>query len=70
MEARSHWWNGHWGRLARRDIFVRVDGNRWYVEDRSGGVDGSSAWFDVPDEDAALDRVRTQIGAAEGWRQL
>jgi hypothetical protein len=32
VETRKHYWNGHWGRLARTDIFVRVDGDMWLVE--------------------------------------
>ncbi len=70
METRSHWWNGRWGGLARRDIYLRVDGDRWYVEDRLGGADGTSGWYDLDDEDRALDRVRTQMGTGDGWRQL
>ncbi len=66
---RAHWWNSKWGRLARRDIYLRVDGDRWYVEDRSGGAEGTCAWYDVTDEDAALERVRAQMSGG-GWRQL
>jgi len=42
MEQRKHWWNGKWGRIARRDIFLRVSGDQWYVESRNGGADGVS----------------------------
>ncbi len=58
------------GRLARRDIYLRVDGDRWYVEDRAGGADGTSAWFDVDNEDAALERVRTLMGTDGRWREI
>jgi len=70
MERRGHWWNGRWGRLGRHDIYLHVDGDRWYVEDRLGGADGSSTWFDLDEEDVALERVRTQMSTGEEWRQL
>lgn len=24
-----HWWNGTWGRLARRDVYIRTEGRSW-----------------------------------------
>ena len=70
METRAHYWNGRWGRLGRRDIYLRVDADRWYVEDRSGGADGDSSWYELDTEDAAVDRVRAQMSAGDGWRRL
>lgn len=32
----EHWWNGSWGRLARRDFYLRRNpvGGQWEVEVR------------------------------------
>jgi hypothetical protein len=42
------------------------------VEYREGGADGKSRWFELPDEDRALDRVRDLITLSkmDGWREL
>ena len=69
MEQRKHWWNSRWGTFARHDIFLRVDGDRWHVEDRWGGADGSSKWSEHYGEDAALDRVRALM-TGDGWREI
>jgi hypothetical protein len=34
-----HWFNGKWGRLARRDVKIFVDVS-WWVEARQGGSEG------------------------------
>jgi len=70
MEQRKHLWNGRWGRLARRDIFLREDGGRWYIEDRRGGAEGTSTWFDYDDEDAALDRIGVLMNTSDGWSEI
>lgn len=44
-----HWWNGNWGRLARRDVYIRTDGSTFELELREGGSDGR-AWKRVYDE--------------------
>ena len=43
MERRKHWWNGTWGRLARRDVYLFEDAGHWWVESREGGADGRAA---------------------------
>ena len=72
MERRKHYWNGRWGRLARMDILVFEDAGTWVVEARDGGADGKSRWFELPDEDHALDCVRDLITLTkmDGWREL
>nr|BFE64547.1 hypothetical protein GCM10020063_090730 [Dactylosporangium thailandense] len=35
-----HWWNGSWGRLNRRDVYVRSDGDQFELELRLGGSEG------------------------------
>jgi len=70
MEQRKHWWNGKWGRLTRKDVYLRVSGDQWYVEERSGGADGVSHFFECANEDAALDVIRAKLGGPDEWREL
>ncbi|MFG2041978.1 hypothetical protein [Dactylosporangium sp. NPDC048998] len=39
-ETVRRWWNGSWGRLNRRDVYVRTDGVSFEVEVRLGGANG------------------------------
>jgi len=70
MEKRKHYWNGRWGRLARHDILVFEDGGQWRVEDRTGGADGRSRWYEFELEDEALDHVRDRLGGQDEWREI
>jgi hypothetical protein len=70
MERRKHWWNGTWGRLARRDVYLYEDGGRWLVESRLGGAEGRSRWYEYDDEQAALECVRGLLAGAGRWREL
>lgn len=71
MEDVERWWNGAWGRLARRDVWLRTDGERWEVEALAGGVEGHShTWefFCEPDARAHLRRLLDD--GRGGWRRL
>ncbi|MEV0731966.1 hypothetical protein [Polymorphospora sp. NPDC050346] len=70
MEQRKHWWNGKWGRLARRDVYLRADGDRWHVEQRAGGADGVPRFYEFDSEDDALDAVRALLDGPGTWREL
>lgn len=70
MEQRKHWWNGKWGRIARKDVFLRVNGDTWHVEARAGGAEGASRFFEFGGEDEALDAVRTMLTGPGTWREL
>jgi hypothetical protein len=70
MERRKFWWNGKWGRVARRDILLYEDGGRWWVERRDGGVEGRSTWSQFASEQAAHDAVRSLTAGAERWREM
>lgn len=70
METRRRWWNGRFGKLARRDIFIRVDGDMWLVELREGGGEGRSRFLDADDEDGALEVARDLMIGSDGWREL
>ena len=70
MEQRKHWWNGKWGRVARKDVYLRVSGDQWYVEQRAGGSDGASHFFEFDNEDAAVDMIRALLNGPDEWREL
>lgn len=70
MEQRKHWWNGKWGRLARRDVFLRTDADSWHVEQRAGGAEGISRFYSYDSEDAAYDAVRGLLDGPGTWREL
>ncbi|MEQ4304787.1 hypothetical protein ABNF97_25975 [Plantactinospora sp. B6F1] len=70
MEQRKHWWNGKWGRLARRDVYLRADADQWHVEQRAGGAEGISRFYEFDSEDAAYDVVRTLLAGPDSWREL
>ena len=70
MEQRKHWWNGKWGRIARKDVYLRVSGDQWYVEQRAGGADGVSHFFEYDSEDSALETVRALLIGPDEWREL
>lgn len=70
MERRKHWWNGVWGKLSRRDVFLYRDGDRWLVEARRGGAEGGSRWFEQDQENAALEDVRRLLVGPGEWREL
>jgi hypothetical protein len=70
MEQRKHWWNGKWGRLGREDIFLRVDGDRWHVERRTGGAEGVSRYIEFDSEDDAYEAIRGLLTGPDQWREL
>ncbi len=70
MYTVGHWWNGTWGRLARRDVYLR-SGQVWQVELRVGGADGRiKRWtFDnEPDARALVDRALAAVDTP--WKEL
>lgn len=70
----ARYWNGRYGRLARRDIWLWADEPRgtWTVEICNGGVDtGLRAEWTYPDEPAARAQVaRCLDTGGDGWREL
>ena len=74
-QRRRHWWNGKWGRLARRDVLLYEDDEtgRWSVEARDGGVEGKSRWWDLarePDATRLVDDLMADPYPGEAWREL
>jgi len=69
-DQRKHWWNGRWGQAARRDVYLRLHGGRWQVEQRAGGGDGVSQFYDVDSREEADDLVRQLLNTDDRWREL
>ena len=69
----ERWWNGTFGRLARRDVWLwRVESGVWVVEIRAGGAESRQhAEWSYPSEAAARDQLRRCIDTGPGaWREL
>ncbi len=67
----ERWWNGSWGRLTRRDIWLRTDDHRWRVEVRQGDAD-ARLWYRWYTDEADARRFVTELkdrGALE-WTDL
>jgi hypothetical protein len=69
VRVEQHWWNGG-ERLARRDVFVRTDGDRWEVEAQMGGPDGRSKVQECPGKASALILADAWRGPRWQWRKL
>ncbi|WP_238005816.1 hypothetical protein KZZ52_41385 [Dactylosporangium sp. AC04546] len=67
----EHWWNGVWGRLARLDVWLRTDGERWDVWVREGGVDsGRNRHTEYDDETSARVALADLLDAHHAWRRM
>src|SRR5262245_7776770 len=72
MELRARWWNGRWGRLARRDIWLKHD-QVWRVEARKGDGDAKIWSHDYPTEHearAAIAAMMKRTGGPGEWQDL
>jgi hypothetical protein len=69
----EHWWNGNFGRLARRDVWLwRSPAEVWTVEICDGGVDsGRRAEWSYPTEhDARRQLARCLNTGGADWKDL
>src|SRR5262245_58684982 len=67
----GHWWNGRWGRLARRDVFVRPADEGGQVELRRGGEGGRSRSRTFASKTEAAGWVLTVLLETDGgWREV
>lgn len=69
-DAPRHWWNGRWGRIARRDVYLRQEGDHCVVEAREGGADGKTRTWHPPTKEDGLLLVEDLLSDQEGWREL
>lgn len=71
-EVAQRWWNGLWGRLSRRDVWL-IRQTRWKVVARAGDTETGKKllWtYDSRDEaDAMVDRL-LRADAVGQWREL
>lgn len=67
----GRWWNGRFGRIARRDIWL-VQTVTWQVMYRIGDAEtGKAGSSDHETEDAARAAVDDLIASGgDGWREL
>ncbi|WP_238018615.1 hypothetical protein KZZ52_49925 [Dactylosporangium sp. AC04546] len=70
MAIVARWWNGRFGRLARRDVWLFESAGRWTVEALEGGVEGRSASWEFNSEAAARTRVDELLVVGDGWRSM
>ena len=69
VRVEHHWWNGD-VRLARRDVYVRTDGDCWEVEAQMGGPSGKSKVQQCPGKASALILADAWRGPRWQWRKL
>lgn len=65
-----HWWNGRWGSVQRRDVYLRTADDQYVVEAREGGAAGTSRRWQPPTEEHALQLVDELLNDQHGWREL
>jgi hypothetical protein len=72
VELRGRWWNGRWGKLARRDIWLKLDVT-WRVEARKGDGDSgvwSHEYNSEEDARAAIAGMMDRTGGPGEWQDL
>jgi len=71
MKIVGRWWNGHYGRMVRRDIWLYTDGRTWRVEARQGDADSKVWRRDYSDERSARELIEaTLLRTGHRWRDL
>lgn len=71
MQFVQRLWNGRYGRMARRDLWLRTDGRTWRVQARQGDGDSKMWQRDYADEGEAramFEAMRKR--GAKAWRDL
>jgi hypothetical protein len=70
MARVSWWWNGKWGRLARRDVEIHHEPESWTVEARQGGPEGEASRWTAPTEAEARTIAQQLMQTDERWRSM
>ena len=70
-ELIERWWNGEFGRLARRDVWL-YRSTTWRVESRESDADSGrgNTWTYDDEEDARAMIRRLLETGGDGWRDL
>lgn len=63
------WWNGKWGHMVRRNIYLRTDDISYEVEASEDAGEGPTRYWVLPDEVTALARVADLMDDDDGWRE-
>jgi hypothetical protein len=71
MQLVQRWWNGRFGRLARRDVWLE-EGTVWQVRARKGDGDSRiKTWtFTNRTEADALVQRLLAVEPVDGWRDI
>lgn len=70
VQTVERWWNGTWGRLARVDVWLRTDGQRWDVWVREGGAEGKNSHREYDEESDARAALAALMDPRFRWRRL
>jgi hypothetical protein len=70
MARVSWWWNGKWGRLARRDVEIHHEPESWTVQARQGGSEGDGKRWAAATEDEARKMAEQLMRTDERWRPM
>nr|WP_239542992.1 hypothetical protein [Micromonospora terminaliae] len=67
----ARWWNGTWGRLTRRDVWLARE-VRWHVVARAGDSEaGNVLRWEFDTEEDARQMVKRLVQADGGhWREM
>jgi hypothetical protein len=70
MELVRRWWNGRFGRLAGRDIWLERE-VIWHVRPATATATAQSRPGPTPKEDGAVTLVERLLGTGgDGWKNL
>ncbi|WP_344075378.1 hypothetical protein [Luedemannella helvata] len=70
VKVRRHWWNGGKTPRARRDVYIRSDGQRWDVLAQIGGPTGRCRVQECPSSSSALIVADAWRGSSDAWREM
>ena len=68
----ERYWNGAWGRLARRDVWLWEQDGRWTVEICAGGLDEGRRheWVYESEATARAQLIRCLTAGEDSWVEL
>jgi hypothetical protein len=68
--VQRHWWNGSSTTRARRDVYIRSDGDQWDVLVQIGGATGRYQVQECPSHSSAVIVADAWRGSDTGWREI
>lgn len=71
MELIGHWWNGQWGTLGRRDVWLeQLDDGRFRVRWRGRDWRDRDGQYVTRSAKVAVAAVRSLVDDGGTWKQL